>query len=123
MLLDNFVQNNFCTFNELLRIIISVFVDNPGFVGGKVGINGGAGDTILSVFNGQFALNVETSTVSTATSSAAAAATASPIVSTTSTLATASSTVKRPFMFVILGSSNYTQDAQNMLAWIQNTYH
>ena len=92
----------------------NVFVDNPNFIGGKVGINGGAGDTIVSVFNGQFALSIESSTDASATNSVVATATSTPT--------NVSSIVERPFMFVILGSSNYTQDAQNMLAWIQNTY-
>lgn len=91
----------------------NVFADNPDFVGGKVGVNGAASDTILSVFNGQFAIGDASSAIAQATT------TASPSVAA----ANASSTEERPFMFVILGSSNYTQDAENLLAWIDNVYH
>ena len=104
----------------------NVFVDDPSFIGGKVGINGGAGDTILSIFNGEFSASIDTSTVIGASStldiadleaSSTLGASSTPVA-----VENASDTVKRPFMFIILGSSNYTQDAQSFLAWIQNTY-
>ncbi len=94
----------------------NVFADDPDFVGGKVGINGGASDTILSVFEGRFAVATDTSTVG------AASTTADVAENSTVPSAEASGTALRPFMFVILGSSDYTSDAQNFLAWIQNAY-
>jgi hypothetical protein len=100
----------------------NVFVGNPNFIGGKVGINGGAGDTILSVFNGQFAVDIDTSTIIAASSTDDISSSTTDTASSAATITDASSTVERPFMFVILGSSNYTQDAQNLLTWIQNTY-
>ena len=84
----------------------NVFADDPNFIGGKVGINGAASDTILSVFQGQFSVNDE----------------ASSTVSSTIELGVATDTVERPYMFVILGSDNYTQDAENLLGWIKATY-
>lgn len=104
----------------------NVFVNDPDFIGGKVGINGAAGDTILSVFNGQFAIGAETSTVIAASStdvmSTSTASSTTDAASSTAAITDASNTVERPFMFVILGSSNYTDDAQDLLTWIQNTY-
>ena len=106
----------------------NVFADDPSFVGGKVGINGGASDTILSVFSGQFALAADSSTVIGASSTDVMASSTSdvPAVATTSASLPApevASTTARPYMFVILGSDNYTEDAQTFLAWIRNTYH
>ncbi|HVO28483.1 MAG TPA: L,D-transpeptidase family protein [Candidatus Paceibacterota bacterium] len=72
----------------------NVFTGDPDFVGGKVGVNGAASDTILSVFNGGFASDGATTTATTS----------------------------RPFMFVILGSDNYRQDAESFLAWIRAAY-
>lgn len=100
----------------------NVFIGDPDFVGGKVGINGAAGDTILSVFNGQFAVSVGTSTIIAARSTDGISSSTEDTAGSTTTSPDASSTLQRPFMFVILGSSNYTQDAQNFLTWIQNTY-
>jgi hypothetical protein len=94
----------------------NVFEDDPNFVGGKVGINGGAGDTILSVFKGQFTVGEESSTITNTTS------TGDLGVNSTPGSAISSTVTVRPFMFVILGSSNYTKDAENLRAWIQNTY-
>jgi D-alanyl-D-alanine carboxypeptidase len=85
----------------------NVFAGDPNFVGGKVGINGAASDTILSVFNGSFTVLAGTSTDMLGTSTLAANAT---------------TTEERPFMFVILGSNDYTTDADSMLTWIENTY-
>jgi D-alanyl-D-alanine carboxypeptidase len=87
----------------------NVFADDPDFVGGKVGINGAASDTILSVFNEPFLANSTTT------------ADMNLAVSSTTTTTTAT-TVERPIMFVILGSDNYTDDAQAFLQWIRRTY-
>ena len=95
----------------------NVFVDDPDFVGGKVGINGAASDTILSVFNEPFATATEDAS-GTALSASSSIST-STLVDATST---ASSTVNRPIVFVILGSSDYTTDAESLLAWIKSTY-
>lgn len=78
----------------------NVFADNPDFLGGKVGVNGAASDTILSVFNEPF------------------------LASTTSQASTTDdqATVKRPIMLVILGSHDYAQDAESLLAWVKNAY-
>jgi D-alanyl-D-alanine carboxypeptidase len=73
----------------------NVFADNPDFVGGKVGQNGAASGTILSIFNEDFSGNSED---------------------------IGSSTDERPIMFVILGSDNYTQASQDFLTWIRSTY-
>jgi D-alanyl-D-alanine carboxypeptidase/L,D-transpeptidase catalytic domain len=89
----------------------NVFANDPNFVGGKVGINGAASDTILSVFNEPFAATAEG--VSTTTDS-----------TDTSTVATVATTsiATRPIAFVILGSNDYTSDAENFLSWINATY-
>ncbi len=81
----------------------NVFADDPDFVGGKVGINGGASDTILSVFNEPVAISAKEA-------------------STTTTATTSAESTDRPVMFVILGSDNYTADAENLLSWIKTTY-
>jgi D-alanyl-D-alanine carboxypeptidase len=73
----------------------NVFADDPDFVGGKVGQNGAASGTILSIFNEDFSGNSEN---------------------------IGSSTDERPIMFVILGSDNYTQASQDFLTWIKSTY-
>jgi D-alanyl-D-alanine carboxypeptidase len=75
----------------------NVFADNPDFVGGKVGLNGGASGTIMSVFKEPFN---EAGDVST----------------------TAPATTTRPIMLVILGSSDYEKDAQSFLSWIKGNY-
>lgn len=85
----------------------NVFADDPDFIGGKVGINGGASDTILSVFEGPFLASAESSTIDQA--------------STTAVMG--SSTVERPYMLVILGSNDNAGSAQALLAWIKNTYN
>lgn len=90
----------------------NVFADDPDFVGGKVGINGAASDTILSVFQGEFAVTATGTTVMDASSTA----------SSSTAESTASTTAERPFMFVILGSDNYTNDATDLLSWIKTTY-
>jgi D-alanyl-D-alanine carboxypeptidase len=78
----------------------NVFADDPNFIGGKVGVNGGASDTILSVFNEPVAISIEDA----------------------STTASTTDSTDRPIMFVILGSSDYTTDAKNLLSWIKATY-
>ena len=84
----------------------NVFIDDPAFVGGKVGLNGGASGTIMSVFNEPF--NESSSAVDVANASA--------------TVAMDVTTTTRPIMFVILGSSDYEKDAQNFLSWIKGNY-
>lgn len=97
----------------------NVFADDPDFIGGKVGVNGAASDTILSVFNGEFAAGTEAS----ASAAFVPAGAGSGIPASSGTAAAAApATVQRPFMFVILGSQNYDQDAGNMLAWIKAAY-
>lgn len=78
----------------------NVFVDDPAFVGGKVGLNGGASGTIVSVFNEPFTVPVATGTAEGVD------------VATTS----------RPIVLVVLGSSDYEQDARNFLNWIKLNY-
>lgn len=95
----------------------NVFADDPDFVGGKVGINGAASDTILSVFNEPFLVDATTTDTSTTSYQASSSVTSLGIASTTTT-----SSVERPIMFVILGSDNYTNDAKNLLSWIRSTY-
>ncbi|MCL5733637.1 MAG: L,D-transpeptidase family protein [Patescibacteria group bacterium] len=85
----------------------NVFTDNPDFIGGKVGINGAASGTIISVFQEPFQINTATS---------------SNMNINTSSTSISASVVQRPIMFVILGSDDYSQDAKNMLSWIKNTY-
>jgi D-alanyl-D-alanine carboxypeptidase len=83
----------------------NVFADNPDFVGGKIGQNGAASGTIVSIFNGEFP-------VLDATSS-------------TPTISTVTSTVpteERPYVIIVLGSDDYAKDAKSMLSWIQATY-
>jgi len=90
---------------------VNVFANDLSFVGGKVGMNGGASGTILSVFMEPFARSVVASTTdnnsSTVTDRAAGAVT---------------STIQRPMAFVILGSDDYTQDGRDLLAWIRDVY-
>jgi len=93
----------------------NVFADDPDFVGGKVGVNGGASDTILSVFNGPFAIDASTASTSAAT-------VGSDATTTEASGTEASTTAERPFMFVILGSNDNAADAKSLLTWIQNTY-
>ncbi len=124
----------------------NVFADDPDFVGGKVGLNGAASGTILSVFNIPFTFATDTTaTVTTpAVAAAAASTTATTTASTTATIPaiptstpiTATSTAPapaatatgivasttRPIMFVILGSENYETDANTFLDWIKATY-
>jgi hypothetical protein len=95
----------------------NVFADDPDFIGGKVGINGAASDTILSVFNEPFLQDSAPIATSTATSTASFTTT-----STVTVTASGTNVVDRPIMFVILGSNDYTQDAQSFLAWIKSTY-
>jgi D-alanyl-D-alanine carboxypeptidase len=90
----------------------NVFVDDPAFVGGKVGLNGGASGTIMSVFNESFNEPADAS-VTVAADVATAPATTTAITTATTT---------RPIMFVILGSSDYEKDAQNFLSWIKGNY-
>lgn len=84
----------------------NVFADDPDFIGGKVGINGAASDTILSVFREPFLVSTTTDATTSSIS-----------------IVTATSTTDRPIMFVILGSNNYTTDAETLLSWIKSTYH
>ena len=77
----------------------NVFADDPDFVGGKVGVSGGASDTILSVFNEPFLIST-----------------------TTDATTTIASTTTRPIMFVILGSNDYAADAETFLGWIKSNY-
>lgn len=103
----------------------NVFADDPDFVGGKVGINGAASDTILSIFNEPFVAGAENTSTSMegASSTASTSTPTSASTSTdTDTATTASTTTERPVMFVILGSSDYTTDAETFLAWIKSTY-
>ena len=103
----------------------NVFNDDPHFIGGKVGVNGAASDTILSAFNEPFLVSTTTVT-STVPDQVGTSIDASSSASTTPTAATTTVTtfvaVNRPIMFVILGSTNYTADAQALLAWIKSTY-
>ena len=80
----------------------NVFADDPDFIGGKVGMNGAASGTILSIFNEPFSVGATT------------------VASTT--VDQASSTMERPIMLVILGSDNYDEDAHSLLGWIKSTY-
>ena len=92
----------------------NVFTNDPDFVGGKVGINGAAGDTILSIFNGQFEVEpMGVPGVTPATTTVAGSSTPD---------SAATSTMERPYMLVILGSKNYTQDAENLLSWVRQAY-
>ena len=93
----------------------NVFADDPDFIGGKVGVNGAASDTILSVFNEPFLIS--TTTVASTTPDSTSSEVISPIATRIAT-----STIVRPIMFVILGSDNYVADAETLLAWIKNTY-
>ncbi len=89
----------------------NVFADDPDFVGGKIGLNGGASGTIISVFNEPFARAAETASVTAAGGAASS-----------SVAATAAATTTRPIAFIILGSENYEQDAKTFLGWIDATY-
>jgi D-alanyl-D-alanine carboxypeptidase len=93
MTTDNSIPNAYgpSAFTDLQNF--NVFADDPNFVGGKVGLNGGASGTIMSVFNEPF--NEST---------------------------TAPATTTRPIMFVVLGSSDYEKDAQSFLSWIKGNY-
>jgi D-alanyl-D-alanine carboxypeptidase len=93
----------------------NVFSDDPDFIGGKVGVSGAASDTILSIFDEPFLVSAPS--VASTTANQASAENISSIATSTAT-----STVKRPIMFVILGSDNYTTDANTLLEWIKNTY-
>jgi hypothetical protein len=90
----------------------NVFVDDPAFVGGKVGLNGGASGTIMSVFNEPFLESADLNTAGEANAASGTAATI-PVVTATTT---------RPIMLVILGSSDYELDARNFLSWIKGNY-
>ncbi len=83
----------------------NVFENDPDFVGGKVGQNGAASGTIVSIFNGAFP-------VLDATSSAP----------TTSTVTSTVPTEERPYVLIILGSDDYAKDARDLLLWIKTTY-
>ncbi len=85
----------------------NIFADNPDFVGGKVGQNGAASGTIISIFNGAFPiLNATTSATSAVTSTATSTA----------------PTEDRPYVIIVLGSGDYAKDAENLLSWIKTTY-
>lgn len=92
----------------------NVFADDPDFVGGKVGLNGGASGTIISVFNIPFTLPTDTSLAP------ATFATTTALATTTDAMTTATTT--RPIVFVVLGSENYEADAKTFLDWIKATY-
>jgi len=116
----------------------NVFAGQPDFIGGKVGVNGGAHDTIVSVFNEEFPIiNLSVASGSTAVSASASGSiavsgasssysgsTSSYEIYSTSTASSSvtQSFVSRPIAFVILGSSNYTNDAETLLNWIKNVY-
>jgi D-alanyl-D-alanine carboxypeptidase len=80
----------------------NVFVDDPEFVGGKVGLNEAASGTILAIFNGPFP--------STAVSS-------SPVSD-----GAVAGTTNRPYVIIVLGSSDYAKDAQEVLTWIRSNF-
>jgi D-alanyl-D-alanine carboxypeptidase len=80
----------------------NVFTSDPEFVGGKVGLNGAASGTILSIFNGPFPLT---------------AASSSPVSG-----GAATGTTGRPYVVIILGSGDYAKDAQEVLTWIRSNF-
>ena len=109
----------------------NVFVGQPDFIGGKVGINGGAHDTIVSVFNEEFPINNLSIASGSASGSIILNSSSSLSLngissdesySTTTTSSIVQNFVLRPIAFVILGSSNYTNDAESLLNWIKNVY-
>ena len=100
----------------------NVFAEDPDFVGGKVGVNGAASDTIVSIFNEPFAVAAENASTSTDGASTTIATSTPADATTTDATTAASSTTERPIAFVILGSKDYTTDAQNFLSWIKSTY-
>lgn len=79
----------------------NVFADDPAFVGGKVGLNGGTSGTIMSVFNEPFLEDASSTDVASTT-----------IIARTT----------RPIMIVILGSDHYDDDAKTFLDWIKTNY-
>lgn len=94
----------------------NVFADDPDFIGGKTGVNGGDEGAILSIFRGTFAGNAAPAAeipankpVETASSSPAG-------------FAASSTAVERTFMFTVLKSRDYERDAKNLLLWIRGTY-
>ena len=91
----------------------NVFADDPNFIGGKVGMNGSASGTILSVFTEPFLNNTEGTEPGNATDT-------SPDSATTTITTGAGS--ERPIVLIILGSEDYSQDAKNLLDWILNAY-
>jgi hypothetical protein len=106
----------------------NVFAGQSDFVGGKVGVNGGAHDTIVSVFNEEFPIiNLSVASGSVAmggVSNGYSGSTSSYEIYSTSTASSSvtQSFVLRQIAFVILGSSNYTNDAETLLNWIKNVY-
>ncbi len=94
----------------------NVFTDDPDFVGGKVGMNGGASGTIMSVFNEPFLEPVDGSTAGEANSASGTAS------GTAAVVPDIAATTTRPIMLVVLGSSDYEQDARNFLSWIKGNY-
>ncbi len=89
---------------------LNVFADDPSFVGGKVGVNGAASDTIVSIFKEPFLMTAPSVTSSTATWAVASDTTP------------AATTVQRPVMLVILGSTDYANDAKALLSWVKQIY-
>lgn len=89
----------------------NVFTNDSNFVGGKVGMNGGASGTILSIFNQSFA-NIAIATTTDNNSNTIADLATNTVASTTT----------RPIAFIILDSDDYTQDAKDLLAWIKSAY-
>jgi hypothetical protein len=94
----------------------NVFADDPNFIGGKVGMNGAASGTILSIFNESFLVGTATE------ASVAADPTGSSTVVSAAATTIATNIVERPIMFVILGSNDYAADAKILLGWIKNIY-
>jgi hypothetical protein len=90
----------------------NVFAGNPDFVGGKVGQNGAASGTIMSIFNGEFPILDATSATSSEIS----------ISPATSTTTSTTPTQERPYVMIILGSNDYAKDARDLLSWIKATY-
>jgi D-alanyl-D-alanine carboxypeptidase len=89
----------------------NVFADDKNFVGGKVGVNGAASDTIISVFKESFSVNT-----------AVASTTDSSSTDTNASTTPAISKTDRPVVFIILGSGDYAQDAKDMLSWLKSVY-
>ena len=96
----------------------NVFANSPDFIGGKVGINGAASDTIVSAFNEPFAAQISTTTV------ASVGQTDDEIFESSTTTSTVPTGVAdRPIVLIILGSDDYTSDANIFLQWIKNSYN